>query len=245
MRDLVLIYHDVVPKTERRSSGFDMPGADHYKLDPELFERHLDAMEGHEVTLTFDDGGASALTGAAPALERRGRRGIFFVTTARLGTPGFLDAEGVRALRAAGHEIGSHGHTHAHLTTIGPDAVDDEWRRSKHLLEEILGEPVTAASVPGGFYSREVARRAFAAGYRVLYNSEPSVRERRVEGGVVRGRFSIVEDTPPGKVAALCRRSRPAILREAASWQARKAAKAVLGPVYPRLRAAILERGPG
>jgi hypothetical protein len=49
------------------------------------------AWTGTPVFLTFDDGGASALHPTADLLERRGWSGHFFVTTRRIGTPGFLD----------------------------------------------------------------------------------------------------------------------------------------------------------
>lgn len=238
----MLIYHDVVPRAERRSSGFDLPGADHYKLSPELFAAHLDALAGCDVLLTFDDGGASALTAIAPALERRELTGVFFVTTGRLGTPGFLDAQGLRELRARGHAIGSHTHTHPDLTRFTEAESAREWRRSKDVLEEALGEAVTTASVPGGFYSTTVARIAFGQGYADLYTSEPWLRPRRIEGGLVHGRFSVVENTPAGKVAALGRRDRGTILRDQASWQARRLAKRGLGPVYRRIRERVLDR---
>src|SRR5207248_1874948 len=68
----VLCYHDVVGFAEREQAGFPGPVSARYKLSPERFERHLDALESAgmrpglldqrpEVTLTFDDGGASAL----------------------------------------------------------------------------------------------------------------------------------------------------------------------------------------
>ena len=63
------------------------------------------------VALTFDDGGASALD-IAGMLERRGWRGHFFVTTSRIGEPGFVGPDAVRELAERGHDVGSHSHTH-------------------------------------------------------------------------------------------------------------------------------------
>ena len=117
---VALIYHDVVTESQQDECGFPGPVAARYKLDPERFEAHLDAIaetgvtvgligDGSQAALTFDDGGSSALA-AAHALERRGWRGHFFVTTGRIDTPGFLTAAQVRELAERGHTVGSHSH---------------------------------------------------------------------------------------------------------------------------------------
>lgn len=236
-----LTYHDVVAASARESSGFTWVGADHYKLTPEQFDAHLDAIAGAVVTLTFDDGGASALA-IADALERRARTGVFFVTTGYVGQGGFLDWDGVRELAARGHEVGSHSHTHPRLTELPAAEVAEEWRRSRAELEDALGSPVTSASTPGGFYSREVGRLAFGQGYERLYTSEPWLSPRTLEGGLVLGRFSVVATTPPAKITALARGARSVVWREAAVWQGKKVAKRVAGRAYARVRERVLER---
>src|SRR5690242_15784837 len=85
----VLTYHDIAPREERDAVGFAGDLAARYKLEPEAFEAHLDALaetglqvgtldaggsSPPQVALTFDDGGSSALL-AAEMLERRGWRG--------------------------------------------------------------------------------------------------------------------------------------------------------------------------
>src|SRR5262245_47304812 len=52
--------------------------------------------------------------------------------------------------------------------------------KSRELLRDILGESVTVASVPGGYYGRAVAETAAEAGIRVLFNSEPTTRTQTV-----------------------------------------------------------------
>ena len=119
------MYHDVVAG-DPAQSGFAGPGADRYKVPRTRFEEHLGAIASARLTphlvgsstaglsllLTFDDGGASAATVAAPSLDARGWPGHFFVTTERIGTPGFLTGDQLLALHEAGHIVGSHG-THA------------------------------------------------------------------------------------------------------------------------------------
>jgi peptidoglycan/xylan/chitin deacetylase (PgdA/CDA1 family) len=145
-----LIYHDIAAPAERDSVGFPGPVAGRYKLAPDHFAAHLDALpdvslwepgrDGGGAALTFDDGGASALH-AAEALERRGWRGHFFITTGRIGTNGFLDAGGVRELAARGHAVGGHSHTHpTYMGKLSRSEQLDEWRRSRDALADLLGE---------------------------------------------------------------------------------------------------------
>ena len=86
-----LMYHDVVPAELADTSGFPGRDAALYKVTPGQFEAHLRAitrLQSHP-SLTFDDGGVSALT-AADAMERHGLYGRFFITVNYIGTRGFM-----------------------------------------------------------------------------------------------------------------------------------------------------------
>jgi peptidoglycan/xylan/chitin deacetylase (PgdA/CDA1 family) len=254
-----LIYHDLAPRDERDSVGFPGPVAGRYKLDPADFGRHLDAIaatggevglwepgtpgDGRRAVMTFDDGGASALT-AAEALERRGWRGHFFVTTGRVGTPGFLDPAGVRALAERGHAVGGHSHTHpTYFGRLGRAEQLDEWRRSREALGELLGEPPAGASVPGGFFTPEVAETAAEAGYEWLMTSEPESRVRSEWGLPVLGRYTIWAKTPPKRAAAYARGDRLARGRLWLEWNAKQRAKRVSPRAFEALRRVRAGRG--
>ncbi|MEX0729881.1 MAG: XrtA system polysaccharide deacetylase [Aquisalimonadaceae bacterium] len=49
----------------------------------------------------------------------------------------------VRRIRDQGHEVASHGYSHQLVYNQSPETFRDEAARSKALLEDILGEPVT------------------------------------------------------------------------------------------------------
>src|SRR5258705_76404 len=106
-----LMYHDVVPAGAEDASGFPGRDAALYKVTPELFEQHLQAIDAAGAAITFDDGGISALW-AADVLERYGRLGHFFITTNYIGTPGFVSESDLRELSGRGHVIGSHSCSH-------------------------------------------------------------------------------------------------------------------------------------
>jgi peptidoglycan/xylan/chitin deacetylase (PgdA/CDA1 family) len=248
-----LMYHDIAPREQRDAAGFPGPLAARYKLEPEAFEAHLDAVAATGLTvgtlagaaggadgapavaLTFDDGGASAPL-AAEALERRGWRGQFFVTSSRIGTPGFMTADQLRELSAHGHVIGSHSHTHpTYMGRLTRSQLDEEWTRSRDALAEALGEPPRTASVPGGFLSPAVIAAAAGAGYELLFTSEPSARVLR-RGLEVRGRYTIWASTPASMAAAYAEGDRLACGRLWLEWNAKKLAKRVSPPVYQALR---------
>ena len=103
---------------------------------------------------------ASPTTLVADRLEARGWRGHCFVSTDAIGTRGFLTAAQIRELDARGHVIGS-------ALRLAPGSFQclrrsahmrEEWSRSRMVLEDLLGHEVEIASVPGGYYSRRVAR---------------------------------------------------------------------------------------
>jgi peptidoglycan/xylan/chitin deacetylase (PgdA/CDA1 family) len=242
-----LIYHDVVPEPDADSVGFPGRLAGRYKHTPEDFEAHLDAIErtgrsvglagsGADVVLTFDDGGASAADIAA-RLERRGWRGHFFMTTSRIGTPAFASDDELRRLAAAGHDVGSHSHTHPnYMGRLSAADLAQEWTTSRDLLAEVLGSPPRTAAVPGGFLSAAVIEEAERAGYVLLMTSQPEVRERRHGAMMVQGRYTIWGDTPAKTAAAYACGARGARLRLWTEWQLKGAAKRLSPTVYDRFR---------
>src|SRR5205823_4852910 len=119
-------------------------------VKPELVTDVDFTRNGRHVVLTFDDGGASAVY-AAEQLARREWKGHFFIVTARIGERTFLKPVDIRALREMGHLVGTHSHTHPNIfRNLTPQAMLTEWRVSCAILESLLGEPCSAASVPGG-----------------------------------------------------------------------------------------------
>jgi len=243
------MYHDVAPLAQREAVGFPGALAARYKLEPAAFEAHLDALAATgleistldageaapEVAVTFDDGGRSALL-AAEALERRGWRGQFFVTSARIGTPGFLSAEEMRDLAGRGHLIGSHSETHpTYMGRLTRKELDREWTQSRAAIGEVLGAPPRTASVPGGYLSRELVTAAAAAGYELLFTSEPTARVAQ-KGLTVRGRYTIWASTPAHTAAAYARGERLACGRLWLEWNAKKLAKRVSPAAYQVLR---------
>jgi peptidoglycan/xylan/chitin deacetylase (PgdA/CDA1 family) len=255
-----LLYHDVVEPGRFETSGCQGAGPDRYKLDRSEFDDHLRALSDQidhppaaapelgnggfpvQWLLTFDDGGASARL-IGETLAERGWRGHFFVTTDFIGTTGFVTADDIRALDSAGHVIGSHSSSHPHrMAACSWAELLDEWQRSTAALGDIVGRPVSVASIPGGEYGETVARAAAAAQIEHLFTSEPVLTVKQVESCSVWGRLSIVRGDPARRAAELALGKIGPRGRMFASWQAKKAVKTIGGERYLRLRRYVLEK---
>jgi peptidoglycan/xylan/chitin deacetylase (PgdA/CDA1 family) len=180
------------------------PGARHYVLGREEFNRHLDhlAAEGFTtvglddfvawrageadlpelpIILTFDDGHASNASLALPALAERGMRAAFFLTVGRIGQETALGWDEVGALRDAGMTIGSHTLTHRMPSTLSAAELANELTESKRLLEERLGQAIGFVASPTGYDSRHFGRAARQAGYRAALQGAIGRNGRRAD----------------------------------------------------------------
>lgn len=262
MRAITLTYHDVVEGAEWDSSGFVGAAAAKYKLSRQDFERHLAAVAKMRssppvnardvlgtssaelpLLLTFDDGGASAMTPVADLLDGLGWRGHFFITVGQIGKRGFMSAEQIRNLRKRGHAIGSHSLSHpTRMAYCDDKMLADEWAKSVEALSDLLGERVDTASVPGGYYSKRVAEAAAAARIRILFNSEPTIRMHRIQDCVVFGRYTIVRGMRPEISARLASGRQDVRFRQWMFWNCKKLAKRAAGRHYLRARRYLLAK---
>jgi polysaccharide deacetylase family protein (PEP-CTERM system associated) len=84
-------------------------------------------------------------------LAKAGVRGTFFV----LGWVAERQPELVKEIRAAGHEIGSHGYWHRLIYNQTPDEFRADLRRGRDVLRDILGDTVTAYRAPSFSITRQ------------------------------------------------------------------------------------------
>jgi len=261
------MYHDIIDEGDSfDSSGFPGAGAAIYKLGLRTFQGHLDLISNHVPAppivldissinhgeeknlaapgawcITFDDGGISAWENAAGLLESKGWRGHFFITTARIGQPGFLDQKQILDLHNRGHVIGSHSHTHPpRLSALSEKEIASEWHTSLNILREITGEDSLVASVPGGFYSKIVGRTAAAAGIRRLFTSEPVSHPTKLEDCFLLGRYSIKKGATAKTAAALASGAARKVLMMRLEWALLGVAKRLGGQTYLDLRKTLL-----
>ncbi len=180
------------------------------------------------IVLTFDGGERSVLSEALPRLARRGWVGALFVTTARLGRPGWLAADEVKAVRAAGWLVGSCGHTGRPLAALRPGDVHDELARARAILAALLGSPPAHLALPGGRSSAALEDEARALGFTTLWSSTPGVNAAMLPRGALR-RTAIRRGEPLERFRRIVRGDRLTHAADRLDGAAREAARRALG----------------
>jgi peptidoglycan/xylan/chitin deacetylase (PgdA/CDA1 family) len=193
-----------------------------------------------EVMITFDDGFTSDAEIALPCLRAAGLRAAFFVTTDFVDRPGRVTRAQLLAIAAAGMSIGSHGATHRFLSTLPAEALREELRRSRSELEQWTGQPVTLLALPGGRGGVRERDAALAAGYTLVFGSEPGDNHAPPRSGVLQ-RVPVVRGTTLRGFADRLAWDGPDVRR--LRWRHRllQLPKAVIGDQrYDRLRTSLL-----
>jgi peptidoglycan/xylan/chitin deacetylase (PgdA/CDA1 family) len=150
------------------------------------FSEALTAPPGDRtVVVTFDDAHLSVLEHAVPVLERLGMPATMFVPTDYPDSGRLLAWEGcdvwlgtehehelrcmgwddLRALAAAGWEIGSHSCSHPRLKRLDDERLAAELTASRLECERRLGVPCRSFAYPRGSCDDRLARAARDSGY--------------------------------------------------------------------------------
>jgi peptidoglycan/xylan/chitin deacetylase (PgdA/CDA1 family) len=127
------------------------------------------------VAVSFDDGYHDNHDIALPVLQELDITGTVFVATGLIGKPNpwmrpgsglrMMDRSELRAVAAAGFELGAHTISHPDLTAVDADTCRREVAGSKAELEELLGAPVTSFAYPYFRYDAGARAAAEAAGF--------------------------------------------------------------------------------
>ena len=179
----ILVYHNVRFVS---SQPFSTDSA----VSPELLERHLLYLKEHgyasisfsallayfakgtplpekAVILTFDDSWKGQFVHALPLLKKYGYTATFFVWTDMVGQHDRLSWTDLEQLARNGMSIGGHGKSHASLVGLGSEALQEEVRKDKEIIEERIGSYIDVFAYPFGFYDEEVVEEVMQAGYKV------------------------------------------------------------------------------
>jgi len=174
----ILMYHHI------RSTKI----RDYYSVSPQVFEEQLQWLKNSgytvvsysafyraltttstlpekSVVITFDDGYRDQYSQALPILQKFGYPAIFFPYTRDIGKRAFMTWDMLRALQAAGMEIGSHSVSHPRMDRLDERDLMWQTRHSKEVLQKELGREVEHFCYPYGLYSYDVVRSVVDAGY--------------------------------------------------------------------------------
>ncbi len=135
------------------------------------------ALPAKPLLITFDDGYQEVYTQALPVLQRYGFTGVVLVVVGQVGVGKSLNADQIRALAAAGWEIGSHSWSHVNLRR--PEVkLKHEIEDSRLVLEQLSGQPISVFAFPYGVTSPYVTRLVQEAGYAVALGLGGSYRHK-------------------------------------------------------------------
>lgn len=117
------------------------------------------------IIITFDDGDISVYSTAFPIMQKYGLTGVAYIVGNYMNTDGYMNAEQIKELAAAGWEIGSHSRSHRELPKLPPEVQREEIVQARKDLQEATGAPVTTFAYPFGLMNNAVGSYVHFAGY--------------------------------------------------------------------------------
>ncbi|MBN2045514.1 MAG: polysaccharide deacetylase family protein [Anaerolineales bacterium] len=176
---LILLYHHVDP--EKPATRYS------YNVHPEMFAQQMQLLDdlGYQtitasqlitairegallpprpVVITFDDGNLSVYQSAFPIMQAHGFFGVNYVVASWLGAQGYLGAQELTEMRAAGWEVGSHSYTHRDLT-LDHSLAYGEIYQSRERIYDVLEIHVDTFAYPFGSIDPYLGDRTRKWGY--------------------------------------------------------------------------------
>jgi len=139
--------------------------------------------------LTIDDAYHSFLTGALPLLQEYGYGATLFVNTDAVGAKGYLSWDELRAISAAGIEMGNHSASHPYMVNRKEGEAKTAWKdrlladiqKAQNALKRELGVEPQLFAYPYGEYSPEIVEIVHALGFRGAAAQQSGVIDRGVD----------------------------------------------------------------
>src|SRR5580700_1096582 len=146
------------------------PDEELYWVTAEQFEELLEVVAKYRsVRITFDDGNASDVEHALPALRRRELTAAFFIISGRLEQPGSLTRAQVQSLVQSGMTVGSHGIRHVSWRSVDDLLLHEELTGAADIIAKASGQPVRQVACPFGSYDRRVLSAIGRCGFTRVY----------------------------------------------------------------------------
>tara|TARA_B100000780_G_C21118685_1_gene452889 strand:+ start:1261 stop:2025 length:765 start_codon:yes stop_codon:yes gene_type:complete len=175
-----LVFHRIVEdqiddwedvNTKNFNRVLDLIGENHAVFRPN------NRIDGHGWCITFDDGNVSDYEVAYPILKSRNIKATFFLIVSKIGKKGYLDWSQVNEMYRNGMSFGSHGLNHLSMNKLTPKEAFDEFKQSKDILEDGIGDHISAFSYPFGEYNAETHKIGKTAGYNFLLTSDHGIKK--------------------------------------------------------------------
>ena len=196
------------------------PDEDLYWVTAEQFEEFLKVIDRYPlVNITFDDGNASDVEYALPALRRHNLTAAFFIISGRLDQPGSLASAEVRDLIQAGMTVGSHGMRHLPWRSAGDQELQEELAGAANDIAKATRQPIRQVACPFGSYDRRVLNAIRKCGFTRVYTVDGGSAK---PGAWLQSRYTVRASDTPADIERRARSPRgntiPAAVREVKSF---------------------------
>jgi peptidoglycan/xylan/chitin deacetylase (PgdA/CDA1 family) len=124
------------------------------------------------LALSIDDGWDDGYVYALPALQQVGYRATYYVIGRRIGARSFLSGAQLRALMAAGMEVGDHTFDHIGLPALSGTRQRYEIDAAASRIADVLGHSPVTFSYPAGEFDPVVEEAVQAAGFGLAVTTE-------------------------------------------------------------------------
>lgn len=178
----ILLYHHVAsapPRSTEQAAPYYIPPAD-FELQMQALQAwgyhtisisqlaeailHSAALPAHPIVITFDDDNLDVYTNGFPIMQKYGFTGVMYVIVGSMQAAGYINVDQLKALVAAGWELGDHGLSHLDLRQKH-NRLQIELAQSRLILEKAVGAPVNTFSYPFGDQDSYIISRVRAYGY--------------------------------------------------------------------------------
>ncbi|MCL6450926.1 MAG: polysaccharide deacetylase family sporulation protein PdaB [Acetobacteraceae bacterium] len=119
----------------------------------------------NQAALTFDiSWGEKVLPPVLEVLKKYGVRSTFFIS----GPWAAAHPDLARAIVAAGHELGSHGHHHLNYSQYPKEVIQENLRQAHQIIRDVTGVDCNLFRPPNGDYDDLVISTALELGYATI-----------------------------------------------------------------------------
>jgi peptidoglycan/xylan/chitin deacetylase (PgdA/CDA1 family) len=159
-------------------------------VDAIKYEKSIPA---NSVVVTFDDGFECFPRNALPVLTEFSIPATLFTVAGKLGETNswmqdkgwpvrrLMDASELRAIQAAGVDIGCHALSHTPITQTTDADLIKETVVARHILSEALGTDVTLFAYPHGAQGERERRAVAKAGFMAGCGTEPGFNRHQAD----------------------------------------------------------------
>lgn len=204
---LILNFHSVFRPETKDVNHYDPV----FSVSEEQFENYLkiiqdkavntcswsDIREGktgfkNQVALSFDDGHLSDYELVIPLLKKYNMDACFFIVAENIQNDQ-LAWDRVKEIHQMGFSIGSHGLRHKKMTLLNEMEQEEEFLKSKQIIERCIGSEIHFFAFPEGRYSTHLVETGKKAGYKKLFSTEAKWNQLKTSCDVI-GRWSIKQN---------------------------------------------------